>query len=137
MHDNSVFATWKSPGKRAHGLFGRVNALEIAIAVVLTVAALFAGVIWALADTRELPEERQRQLTEFVRQDCGSCHGMTLKGGLGRPLSAESFRGRESEAIAAIILDGIPGTAMPPWRGLLSDAEANWIAAALKRGAIR
>ena len=27
-----------------------------------------------------------------------------------------------------IILDGVPGTAMPPWRPLLSEGEALWIA---------
>ena len=32
----------------------------------------------------------------------------------------------------AIILDGIPGTAMPPWRPLISEADARWIADYLK-----
>lgn len=68
------------------------------------------------------------QLERLVRQDCGSCHGLTLKGGLGPDLRAARLSGRSSEELARIILDGIPGTAMPPWRPLLSEAEAKWIA---------
>ena len=37
-----------------------------------------------------------------------------------------------TEGLAAIILDGIPGTAMPPWRPLISEADARWIADYLK-----
>ncbi len=77
---------------------------------------------------------RQAELTYLVRQDCGSCHGMTLKGGLGRPLLPENLRNANSESIAAIILDGVPGKPMPPWRGLLSEKEAMWIATKLKEG---
>jgi cytochrome c55X len=77
---------------------------------------------------------REAQLTNLVRQDCGACHGMTLKGGLGSPLVPERFSDVASEGIAAIILNGIPGTPMPPWRGLLSEPEALWIAERLKAG---
>jgi cytochrome c55X len=30
--------------------------------------------------------------------------------------------------LAQIILDGVPGTPMPPWRPLLSESDALWIA---------
>jgi cytochrome c55X len=73
-------------------------------------------------------------LEQLVRQDCGSCHGMTLKGGLGPALRASRFAGRPAEALAQIILDGVPGTPMPPWRPLLSEADALWIANYLLRG---
>jgi cytochrome c55X len=36
--------------------------------------------------------------------------------------------------MAATILYGRPGTAMPPWRGLLNEAEAQWIAEQLLLG---
>ena len=75
---------------------------------------------------------REAQLVRMVRQDCGSCHGMTLKGGLGPDLRATRLSGVPSKALAAIILDGIPGTPMPPWRGLLSEQDAIWIAEYLK-----
>jgi cytochrome c55X len=62
---------------------------------------------------------------------------MTLKGGLGRPLLPENLAGADTEALAEIILDGIPGTPMPPWRGQLDKEEAMWIARALQRGEIQ
>ena len=86
----------------------------------------------ALAET--VTPRRAVELERLIRHDCGSCHGMTLKGGLGPDLRAERFGGVPPPAIAAIILDGVPGTAMPPWRPLLSEAEAHWIAAYLSKG---
>lgn len=81
-----------------------------------------------------LDAKKRAELTYLVRQDCGSCHGMTLKGGLGRPLLPENLKHADSESIAAIILEGVPGKPMPPWRGLLSEDEAMWIAKKLKEG---
>ncbi|MBL9050763.1 MAG: cytochrome c [Tabrizicola sp.] len=80
----------------------------------------------------EIPPERAAELQHIVQQDCGSCHGLTRKGGLGRPLTPEALAEAEVEGLAAIILDGVPGTAMPPWRPLLTEAEALWIATHLK-----
>lgn len=77
---------------------------------------------------------RQGELVYLVRQDCGSCHGMTLAGGLGRPLLPQDVRDTPVEALAAIILDGVPDTPMPPWRGLIKEEEAVWIAERLKQG---
>jgi cytochrome c55X len=77
---------------------------------------------------------RQDQLEHMVRQDCGSCHGMTLKGGLGSPLLPEALAGKDDGFLTATILDGRPGTAMPPWRGLLSDQDVRWIVDYLKEG---
>jgi cytochrome c55X len=81
-----------------------------------------------------ITEQRARELENLVRQDCGSCHGMTLKGGLGPDIRAGRFTGVPPESVAQIILDGVPGTPMPPWRPLLSEAEAHWIADYLIRG---
>jgi cytochrome c55X len=68
------------------------------------------------------------RLERLVRQDCGSCHGMTLKGGLGLPLTPQALAGWEPADLATVILDGVPGAAMPPWRPILSPEEARWIA---------
>lgn len=68
------------------------------------------------------------RLEHLVVQDCGSCHGLTRKGGLGSPLTPEALSHADPEGLAGIILDGLPGTAMPPWRPLLTEAEALWIA---------
>lgn len=73
-------------------------------------------------------------LEHLVRQDCGSCHGLTLKGGLGPDLRRESLGHYDREGLVLVILNGVPGTPMPPWRPLLSDAEALWIAEYLLTG---
>ena len=77
------------------------------------------------------------KLTSLVRQECGSCHGQTLNGGLGKPLTTEQLKQWTREQVIHIILDGVPGTPMPPWRPLMSEVEAAWIADALQRGALQ
>ena len=94
------------------------------------VAALPLTALPALA----LDDTRARELTYLVRQDCGSCHGMTLKGGLGGPLLPSALADLASESVASIILEGVSGKPMPPWRGQLSEEEAMWIARKLKEG---
>lgn len=89
----------------------------------LELVALLAG----MGDAA-VPPARQDELLHMLTQDCGSCHGLTLKGGLGRPITPADLQGRDAEGLAGIILDGIPGTAMPPWRPLLTEPEARWIA---------
>jgi len=95
--------------------------------------SLMLPVAPALADG--IAPARAAELERLVRQDCGSCHGMTLKGGLGSDLTAETLKGAEPAGLAQIILDGVPGTAMPPWRPLLTEGEALWIADYLLAGA--
>lgn len=73
-------------------------------------------------------DQRAAELERLVLQDCGSCHGMTLKGGLGPDIRAATLAGTPPEALVAIILDGVPDKAMPPWRPLLTAEEARWIA---------
>jgi cytochrome c55X len=78
--------------------------------------------------------ERQSQLTDLVRQDCGSCHGLTLKGGLGPSLEPKALADKDDEVLGYVILHGRRGTPMPPWREHLSEAEAQWIVEQLKKG---
>ena len=94
----------------------------------LATAALLSVLAPLLAVGGEVGPDRAAQLERLLRQDCGSCHGMALTGGLGTPLTAERLHGQAPESLAQIILDGVPGTAMPPWRPLLSEGEALWIA---------
>jgi cytochrome c55X len=83
----------------------------------------------------EVPDaERQAQLLYLLKHDCGSCHGMTRKGGLGPALLPENLHDFPVEFLVTTILDGRPGTPMPPWRGELSDADAQWLVEALNRG---
>ncbi|WP_374300354.1 cytochrome c [Paracoccus sp. (in: a-proteobacteria)] len=97
----------------------------------MIVAALLA--LAPAAAASGITPERQAQLEHMVVQDCGSCHGLTMKGGLGRPITPEALSAHDPRTLAAIILDGLPGTAMPPWRPLLTEAEALWIADYLKK----
>ncbi|WP_333822278.1 c-type cytochrome [Pinisolibacter sp.] len=103
-----------------------------ALALPLLAAVLVASPISA---ARSEPDAATKtRLTHLLVQDCGSCHGLTLQGGLGKPLLPENVSDRDAEVLAEIILDGIPGTPMPPWKGLLSRDEALFIAETLKRG---
>lgn len=78
--------------------------------------------------------EREPALIRMVRHDCGACHGMRLTGGLGPALTREALADKPLGGLAATIFQGRPGTPMPPWRALLSEAESWWIAEQLMRG---
>jgi cytochrome c55X len=99
---------------------------------------LFAGFCGtaALAPgfAESMDEARRSELRHLILHDCGSCHGMRLTGGLGPPLTPEALRDRPNEVIVNTVLHGRTGTAMPGWRPMLSEADAAWIAAALKQG---
>jgi cytochrome c55X len=107
--------------------------LLLLLASAVMMIAVASSASWSGGPT----PERQAQLRNLVLQDCGSCHGMTMKGGLGSPLLPESLADLDAEAVSQIVLDGVPGTPMPPWRGLLTQSEADWIATALKAGVIK
>lgn len=94
---------------------------------------LFSMAAIAVAGSGSLTAARQTELRNLVVQDCGSCHGLTLRGGLGKRLLPESLKAFPDAAVADIILDGVSGTPMPPWRGLLTETEALWIARTLKQ----
>ncbi|HJV94223.1 MAG TPA: cytochrome c [Azonexus sp.] len=87
--------------------------------------------ILCLASTTVLAAEpdatRQKELVRLVRQDCGSCHGMTLQGGLGPALLPANLRDKAAAGLTATIVYGRPGTPMPPWQQFMSEAEASWI----------
>lgn len=95
---------------------------------VFVVGALVIGSVHAA----ELDENRRAELDHLLRHDCGSCHGLRLEGGLGPALTPERMRKRSAEYLRAAIREGIPGTAMPPWEALLSDADIAYLAAALQ-----
>lgn len=92
------------------------------------------GSACAQADTDGVPLPRQRALTHIVRQDCGSCHGMSLKGGLGPALTPAALADRPVAALVATILHGRAGTPMPGWQGMLDEQDARWVAQQLQRG---
>ena len=77
---------------------------------------------------------RQRELVRMVRQDCGSCHGLYLTGGLGPALTREALADKPLDSLASTIYGGRPGTPMAPWKAMLSEADALWIAEQLLAG---
>ena len=77
---------------------------------------------------------RQKELVRLVRQDCGSCHGMTLQGGLGPALLPATLQEKPAEGLVATIYYGRPGTPMPPWKQLMSGGGGAWIVRKLIRG---
>ena len=93
--------------------------------------------ILALVVTQTLatvPEQRQQELLHLVKHDCGSCHGMTLKGGLGPSLLPESLKNKPDELLFVTIREGRHGTPMPPWKSQLSEDDVNWIIQLLRKG---
>ncbi|MCB9083044.1 MAG: cytochrome c [Bdellovibrionaceae bacterium] len=73
----------------------------------------------------------------LLRQDCGSCHGMTMKGGLGTPLLPENLQDKPDGFLVHTIREGRPGTAMPPWKQFINEDEAKWLVKVLKEGVIK
>ena len=99
--------------------------------LLLSGSLLAAGNIPA---NRDISVKRQSELSNLLIQDCGSCHGLKLKGGLGPALLPDALSGKSASYLSTVILQGRPGTAMPPWRELLSPAEAQWMANTLLQG---
>ena len=108
---------------RRSGYFDRLTLLLV---------GLVAGAQVALADP--LAPARKAELNNLLLHDCGSCHGLTLKGGLGPPLLPQNLAGLAEEDLVAVILEGRPGTPMPPWGQELSRGEAAWLVRRMKRG---
>ena len=82
----------------------------------------------------DISSARESELLNLLKHDCGSCHGLSLKGGLGPALTPNVMRQKPIEYITATILYGRSGTPMPPWRPFMSEGEANWLAQRIKEG---
>lgn len=80
--------------------------------------------------------ERRSALVHLLRHDCGSCHGLTLRGGLGPPLLPATLAGRDREALVVTVLEGRPGTPMPPWKHELAEAEVRFLVDLLVEGRV-
>ncbi len=101
---------------------------------VLVMTALTLVSPMAAAVASEPDAARQSEIIYRLRQDCGSCHGMTLKGGLGPSLLPAALAGKSDEALTDVILNGMPSTPMPPWRVEINPGEAAWLVRRLKEG---
>ena len=108
----------------------------LASKLVFTLFLTLTATLWCagLAIAAEPDAVRQKELVRLVRQDCGSCHGMTLQGGLGPALLPAELRDKPVEGLVATIYFGRPGTPMPPWQQFMTEAEAEWIVQKLMSG---
>jgi len=84
----------------------------------------------AVAD--EPGPQRQQELTNLLKHDCGSCHGLPPKGGLGPSLMPDALAGKDDGFLIATIQNGRPGTAMPPWKNFLTVEETSWLVKQLR-----
>lgn len=105
------------------------------LALVGILAILFAPYSAFAGST--LTPVRKTELIHLLKNDCGSCHGITLKGSLGPSLLPEAMAKRNPGELRAIILDGVPGTPMPAWRGQFSEADVNFLVNLLQHGVPR
>lgn len=78
--------------------------------------------------------QRQQELLNLLKHDCGSCHGLPPKGGLGPSLMPEALADKSDQLLLDAIQKGRAGTAMPPWRTFLNEDESRWLIARLRQG---
>ncbi|TNF37517.1 MAG: cytochrome c [Gammaproteobacteria bacterium] len=100
----------------------------------LKTSLLLATLLISSSGLADPTSDRQQQLLHLLKHDCGSCHGMTLKGGLGPSLLPESLKDKPDELLFITIREGRQGTPMPPWKSQLSDDDVQWIIQQLRHG---
>jgi cytochrome c55X len=82
-------------------------------------------------DSASLPPGTAERL---FTTDCGGCHGYDLAGGSGPSLFADTLLSkRTDDMLLYTIRNGRPGTRMPPWKDLLTDAQIGLIIAYVRR----
>ena len=101
----------------------------------IAAVAIIAGLAGQALAAEPVPA-RQAALTHLLKHDCGSCHGLTLKGGLGPPLVAEALAKKDTQLLIDTILFGRHRTPMPPWQGLITPNEAEWLVNRMRQGGV-
>jgi cytochrome c55X len=102
-----------------------------ALYAAVLLAALLAGTNIRAAEP--LSQQRQDELIYLLHQDCGSCHGMTLQGGLGPSLLPAALAGKPAQYLQRVISKGVPEKAMPPWENILQPEEINFLVVYLQQ----
>lgn len=97
----------------------------------LTLVSPFIAPV-ALAD--DPTAERQARLKHLLVQDCGSCHGLRMTGGLGPALTRDAIADKPRDYLIATVTHGRPGTAMPGWNALLNEHDIAWLVDLLLEG---
>ncbi len=100
----------------------------------LLLLSLLQPSVMADPSMENLSSERKGEIDHMVKQDCGSCHGLTLKGGLGPSLDPRRLNLYPEGFLEITITHGRPGTPMPPWAPILNSDEIHYIATQLLAG---
>ncbi len=86
-----------------------------------------------VAAADEVSPQRQQELSNMLKHDCGSCHGLPPKGGLGPSLMPDALADKNDAVLIDAIQNGRAGTAMPPWKQFLSIDESRWLIEQLRQ----
>jgi cytochrome c55X len=112
-----------------------LNIKRILIPILLVmVANSFADNSANSSATNSINDERKKELMHLLKQDCGSCHGMTMKGGLGPALLPEKLAATPDYILENTIKYGRETLAMPAWDGILTSVDIEWLVDQLKQG---
>lgn len=133
-----MFDTKNPAGRRPRGFCrigsDRYRLRRARILIAMGTAVLITTSVALGADETAPAPARQRELIQLLRQDCGSCHGLTLQGGLGSALTPRALAGKSAAMLRDVILNGRAGTPMAPWRPFLNQAEATWLVEQMRNG---
>jgi cytochrome c55X len=122
--------------RRIYGTVQQIHEPDVAVTSLMTRILLLLSVIaLAQAPGVQAASGRAEELQHLLLHDCGSCHGMTMKGGIGPSLLPENLAGKADSFLIATILEGRSGTPMPPWRGILTADDAAWLVRTLRERA--
>ena len=102
--------------------------------LLVAIMLLTVTTAYSAEGSQNISAQRQAELHNLLLQDCGSCHGMTMKGGLGPALTPDALKNKPREMIEVTIANGRPGTPMPPWNKILTPQEINWMVDTLYAG---
>lgn len=106
----------------------RVRLWGLAFAMLLSCGAVAAPVTPPPEAPASLPGD------DLFSRNCGGCHGYDLDGGSGPSLFADTLLSKRTDAMLLYtIQNGRPGTRMPPWKALLTDAQIGAIIAYMRR----
>lgn len=95
------------------------------------------GLLSASVFANEPSPQRQQELSNMLKHDCGSCHGLPPKGGLGPSLMPDALLDKSDALLMDAIQKGRAGTAMPPWNQFLTVDETTWLIGQLRQGLVQ
>jgi len=91
----------------------RLHKLVISAAALAVVgSSLFAGT-------------SNMNVSKVFERECQGCHGPNHEGGVGADLRPKALKKMNSYTLASIILNGVPGSAMPAWKDTFTKADAD------------